>query len=91
MIPGGDETPGIVLCHHASLQMAERRIDWAWVVSTLTDPEFVRPDLRDLVLKLAFRQIPEAGSRWLRAVYKECQDGKYVITLFLDRKAERRR
>ena len=43
----------------------------------------MREDPRKGGVWRAFRQIPEAGGRWLRVVYLEKDEGKRIITVFL--------
>jgi hypothetical protein len=82
-------TKPILFSQHALDQLDERKIDQEWAVRTLHEPEFVREDPRKGGVWRAFRQIPEAGGRWLRVVYLEKDEGQRIITVFLDRGAER--
>ena len=74
---------------HALEQIADRKLDIAWIEATLREPSFVRPDKYDPEAKWAFRRIPEKGDRWLRVVYTERRGQHLVITVFFDRKAEK--
>ena len=74
---------------HAQGQMLERKIKVEWVEAVMRAPEFVRIDKIDKKVTLAFARIPDAGDRWLRVVYKTTESETFVITTFLDRKAEK--
>ena len=75
-----------------AIEMSERRsIKLEWVEDTLRMPTFERADERDPTLTLAFRQIPEAGDKWLRVVYRmENNHVHLVVTAFFDRNQESR-
>ncbi len=81
----------IVFSRHAVERMEERSIAKAWAEQTLRNPDFKRQDASETGERRAFRQIDEAGGRWLRAVYRLRGDEIFVITVFLDRKAEKAR
>jgi len=81
----------LVFSRHACERMVERSIDRAWAEQTLRNPEFERQDVGESGDRRAFRRIDEAGGRWLRAVYRLRGDEIFVITVFLDRKAEKAR
>lgn len=79
------------LTAHAALMLQRRHIALEWVEDTLKVPTIVRDDERDPTLKLAFRQIPQAGDKWLRVVYRmENIHTHVVITSFFDRNQESR-
>jgi hypothetical protein len=78
----------IVFSRHSLERMAERSIDPVWAERTLREPDFERHDAGESGECRAFRQIPEAGNRWLRVVYRLRGEDRFVITVFLDRKAE---
>ena len=84
-----DQKKPLLFSKHALDQVVERRIDRDWVERTLREPSFVREDPRRDGTWWAFRQIPEAGGRWLRVVYSERDQDRRIITIFLDRGAER--
>lgn len=83
------ETKPIQFSQHARDQLLERNLERDWVERTLLEPEFIREDPRKDGTWRAFRQIPEAGGRWLRVVYSERDEGRFIVTVFLDRGAER--
>jgi hypothetical protein len=83
------ETKPIQFSQHARDQLLERNLERDWVERTLLEPEFIREDPRKDGTRRAFRQIPEAGGRWLRVVYSERDEGRFIVTVFLDRGAER--
>ena len=86
-----EEDKPLVFSSHARERMAERSIPLAWAEQTLRNPEFERQDVGESGERRAFRRIDEAGGRWLRAVYRLRGDEIFVITVFLDRKAEKAR
>jgi transposase len=76
---------------HASQMLQRRSIKVEWVEDTLRMPTSERADQRDSTLKLAFRQISEAGNKWLRVVYRiENKNTHIVVTAFFDRNEESR-
>ena len=80
------------LTAHAELVLQRRGISLEWVEDTLRLPTSQRVDERDTTLTLAFRQIPEAGDKWLRVVYRmENKNIHVVVTAFFDRNQESRR
>jgi hypothetical protein len=83
------ETKPIQFSQHARDQLLERNLERDWVERTLLEPKFIREDPRKDGTWRAFRQIPEAGGRWLRVVYSERDEGRFIVTVFLDRGAER--
>jgi hypothetical protein len=83
------KTKPILVSQHALDRMVARRIEREWAERTLLEPEFVREDPRKDGIWRAFRQIPEAGGRWLRVVYSERDEDRRMKTVFLDRGAER--
>lgn len=79
------------LTAHASLMLSRRSISPEWIEDALRNPESERTDDRDTSLKLAFRKIPQAGSKWLRVVYRmENKHTHVVVTSFFDRNQEGR-
>ena len=56
------------LTAHATLMIQRRGIALEWIDDTMRTPAVVREDIADKGLTLAFRQIPEAGDKWLRVV-----------------------
>ena len=81
----------IVFSRHALERMVERSISKAWAEQALRNPEFERQDAGGSGERRAFRRIDEAGGRWLRVVYRVRGDEMFVITVCLDRKAEKAR
>ena len=75
---------------HATLMLRRRELALEWVEDTLRHPSITRKDERDTTLNLAFRQIPEAGDKWLRVVYRMDQHTHVVVTAFFDRNQEKR-
>jgi hypothetical protein len=83
--------PRLLFTKHAEDMLVERKIDRAWVVATISDPESIEPDpARPGVLR-AFRRIPEHGNRFLRVAYVSTGDTMRVVTVFFDRKRRRQR
>ena len=79
------------LTAHASLMLHRRAIAREWVEDTLRLPSIEMDDTRDSSLKLAFRQIPQAGDKWLRVVYRmENNHVHVIVTAFFDRNRENR-
>lgn len=77
------------LTSHARLMLRRRAIALEWVEDTLRLPSIEMDDARDSTLKLAFRQIPQAGDKWLRVVYRmENNDVHVIVTAFFDRNRE---
>jgi Domain of unknown function (DUF4258) len=77
---------------HASLMLQRRSIALEWVEHTLMNPASKRTDNRDPSLTLAFRQISEAGDKWLRVVYRmENKQTHLVVTAFFDRNQENKK
>ncbi len=68
-----------------------RALKLEWVEDTLRQPELKRVDERDATLNLAFRQIHDAGGRWLRVVYRRDGHTNVVVTAFFDRNQEKRK
>ena len=58
------------LTAQASLMLQRRGIALEWDEDTLRLPSIEMDDARDSTLKLAFKQIPQAGDKWLRVVYR---------------------
>jgi uncharacterized protein DUF4258 len=74
---------------HAEEMLAEREIDRAWVLATVSNPEAVENDpLRDGVMR-AYRRIPEHGNRYLRVAYVPTTNSIRVLTVFFDRRRRR--
>jgi hypothetical protein len=79
------------LTTHSEEMLQRRSIKLEWVEDTLRTPTSERADPRDPTLTLAFRQIPEAGDKWLRVVYRiENRITHVVVTAFFDRNQESR-
>lgn len=79
------------LTAHAELMLDRRGLKMDWIEDTLRDAAIVRHDERDPTLNLAFRQIPEAGDKWLRVVYRMDKQTHVVVTAFFDRNQENRK
>lgn len=77
----------IRLTAHAQEMLEERRLSVSWVESTISHPDFTRPDPIDAALTRAFRSISEAGDRLLRVVYRQDGEDAVVITAHFDRGA----
>jgi hypothetical protein len=71
--------------------IAERFILVEWIERVVTAPEKTAPDLGDPQRTCAFGKIDEFGGRWLRVVYVETSEMKWVITAFFDRGVEKTR
>jgi hypothetical protein len=71
--------------------LRRRSLALEWVEDTLRDPTVVRVDDRDPSLNLAFKQIRQAGDKWLRVVYRKDKYTHIVITAFFDRNQEKRK
>ena len=79
------------LTTHARLMLQRRAIALEWVEDTLRLPSIEMDDARDSTLKLAFRQIPQAGDKWLKVVYRvENSHVHVIVTAFFDRNQESR-
>jgi Domain of unknown function (DUF4258) len=71
--------------------MMERGIRIDWAKRTVDRPEFVRASVSRPMRKSAFRRIEELGNRWLHVIF-DVQDGEVVVvSVYVDRKAEKRR
>ena len=70
---------------HAEDMLVERKIERAWVESTVTNPESVEADPKRPEVYRAYRRIPEHGGRSLRVVYTLSGDRVKIITAFFDR------
>lgn len=68
---------------HAWLMMRRRGIALEWIEDTLRAPASVSVDERDQTLNLAFKQVLQAGDKWLRVVYRMEQHTHVVVTAFL--------
>jgi hypothetical protein len=69
--------------------LQRRAIALDWVEDTLRHPSIEMDDIRDSTLKLAFKQIPQAGDKWLRVVYRmENNHVHVIVTAFFDRSRE---
>jgi Domain of unknown function (DUF4258) len=79
------------LTAHAALMLKRLGILLEWVEDTLRVPAIERQDERDPSLILAFSQIPEAGDKWLRVVYRMENQVNVVVTMFFDRNQEKRK
>jgi len=64
--------------------LAERVIETAWVELTIREPEGVEPDPVRPGVTLAFRRIPERGTRFLRVAYVEETQAIRIVTVFFD-------
>jgi hypothetical protein len=71
--------------------MTERGIGTRWIERVLAEPELVCPDALHSDWVLTFGRIEEFGGRWLRVVYEETATSYRIVTIFFDRKAEKRR
>jgi hypothetical protein len=71
---------------HGEDMLAERKIERAWVESTVTSPESVEADPKRPEVYRAYRRIPEHGGRYLRVVYTLNGDRVKIITAFFDRR-----
>ena len=81
----------IRLTAHAQMMLNRRELKMEWIEDTLRAATIVRHDERDPTLKLAFRQIAEAGDKWLRVVYRMDKQTHVVVTAFFDRNQENRK
>ena len=77
------------LTTHAADMLRRRGLALEWVEDTLRSPTVVRADESDPTLTLAFRQIQQAGDKWLRVVYRMDKHTHLVITAFFDRGMEK--
>jgi len=80
----------IAFADHALVAMAERRIRREWVERALSEPEFTRPDPIHSKRRANYCRIEEFDGRRLRVVYEEVGGKDLGITVFFDRKAEKR-
>lgn len=78
------------LTAHAMSMLQRRGIALEWVEGTIRSPSVARVDEKDKNLMLAFSQIPAAGDKWLRVVYRLEEHTYVVVTAFFDRNQERR-
>lgn len=78
------------LTAHAQLVLRRRELALEWIEDTLRTPTMVREDERDPSLLLAFKQIQQAGDKWLRVVYRMDKHTHVVVTAFFDRNQEKR-
>ena len=85
-----DRPPLFVYTRHAADMLAERQIEAAWVERTVTQPDTREPDPKRPGVMRAFRAIPERDGRILRVAYVSSDDAVRVLTLFFDRKRQRK-
>ena len=76
---------------HAKLRMIERGIWIDWVERTVDRPEFVRASVSRPMRKSAFRRIEELGNRWLHVTFDVPNGKVVVVSVYVNRKAEKRR
>ena len=76
---------------HAASQMFERKILAEWAIRAIASPEFVKDDVMDHEVKLAFCRIEEFGNRYLCVAHKPETQPVFVVTAFFDRNAEQKR
>ena len=79
------------LTTHAAEMLQRRGLALEWVEDTLLNPSMVKADANDPTLKLAFKQVEQAGNKWLRIVYRMDKNTHLVITAFFDRDQEKRK
>jgi hypothetical protein len=80
----------IVWTPHAEEAMQDRQIGREQVLAAISSPEFTEPDPIAGRIR-AFKRLPDHGNRWLRVVYEDIESSRVIVTLFLDRKAGRKR
>jgi hypothetical protein len=74
---------------HALDQIADRRLDPAWVERAALHPDWSEPDPQPGVTRHFL--VPELGGRVLRVVAADRDDERHVLTVHFDRGARRRR
>ena len=79
------------LTTHAAEMLQRRGLALEWVEDTLLNPTVVKVDASDPTLKLAFKQVEQAGNKWLRVVYRMDKNTHLVITASFDRDQEKRK
>lgn len=80
------KTPPLYECtQHARKVMEERKIDPAWLESTLSEPEWNLPDPQDETVERFYRHIPENGNRVLRVAVNTTVDPWRIVSVFFDR------
>jgi hypothetical protein len=80
----------VVWTPHAEEAIRDRQISKDDVLATMTSPEFTEQDPIAGRTR-AFKRLPAHENRWLRVVYEDVSGERIVVTLFLDRKAGRKR
>jgi len=73
---------------HALDMMAERRIEKKWAELAVAEPE--RVEEREDGTRHYIRAVEERGGRYLRVVLNPTTKPKAVITVFFDRRLERK-
>lgn len=79
----------IRLTAHARDMIGVRHIDLAWIEAAIAEPDRETGDPSDGSLRRALKQLPGAGGRVLRVVYRVEGEDLVIITCFLDRGARR--
>jgi hypothetical protein len=79
----------LILTMHARGRMTRDGITEAQVEAIIRQPERSMPDPAHPSLTLAWRRIPELGSRAVRVVYYAAGIDLVIVTAFLDRGARR--
>lgn len=74
------------LSHHAEVRLAERKIEWAWVVLTVAEPALIESHPEDPTCQCVYRAIPEAGGRVLKVVYNRTTNPWHIVTIHFDRR-----
>jgi Domain of unknown function (DUF4258) len=75
---------------HALGQIADRRLDLAWVERVAFQPDWSEPDPQPGVTR-HYGTVPEFGGRVLRVVVADRGDERHILTVHFDRGARRRR
>jgi len=74
---------------HAEEAMAVREIAYDWIDAAISAPDKVEPDPRDPVCTRSYKSIAVLNGRVLRVVHRPDGDDILVITVHLDRRAQR--
>jgi hypothetical protein len=78
----------LVMRKHALDQIADRKLDRAWVERVALRPEWTQPDDKPGVMR-HYGAIPEFGYRVLRVVVVDRGLERHVLTAHFDRGASR--
>jgi hypothetical protein len=79
---------GFEFTEHARYQIQDRAIQFAWIETTLSNPQRLLP-LADIHGNTHYlKQIPDFGNRWLRVIVNPNVTPKRVVTVFFDRRVK---